>query len=170
MCSWTRTRDEKMEVKSKKPHKRRNLDDIIPELLGIPVHLELTVPKGFADKLKKFVKDHGLHPKFDVRKVVEFGLAEESDEELERLEGERRKQSSGIHGNYATTKFRAYENLMDNEVLTLKLQFLVSKNESLRRLLAETGLVDLAVTKWTKAKIEEFQCKYLFGKKGPSQV
>jgi hypothetical protein len=154
-----------MKTEGKERSKSRSLDNIIPELLGISIHLKLSVPRGFADTLRKFVKDHGLHPKFDVRKILEYGLAQESDEELERLERERCQPSSEVHTNYAVTKFKAYENLMDNKALTLKLQFLVSENERLRRVLLEKGLIDSIETEWTKEKINEFQRKYLFGQK-----
>lgn len=146
----------KMKTESKKPRKRQDLDNIIPELLGIPIHLKLSVPRSFGDTLRKFVKDHGLHPKFDVRKILEYGLVQESDEELERLEKERCQLSSEVHTNYAKTKFKAYEKLMDNKALTIKLQFLVSENKRLRRLLHEKGLIDSVDTKWTKEKIDEF--------------
>jgi len=151
-----------------KPRKSQSLEDIIPELLGIPIHLKLSVPRDSADALKKFVKDHGLHPKFDVRKILEYGLVQESDEELERLERERCQPSSRAHTDYAITKFKAYENLMDNKALTVKLQFLVSENERLRRLLHEKGLIDSIETEWTKEKIDMFQRKYLFGQKPES--
>lgn len=154
-----------MTAENKKPHKNQSLEDIIPELLGIPIHLKLSVPKGFADTLRNFVKDHGLHPKFDVRKILEYGLVRESDEELERLERERCQPSSEVHTNYAITRFKAYENLMDNKALTLKLQFLVSENERLRKLLHEKGLIDSIETIWTRDKINEFQRKYLFRQK-----
>jgi hypothetical protein len=134
-------------------------------LLGIPIHLKLFVPRGFADTLRKFVKDHGLDPKFDARKILEYGLVQESDEELERLERERCQPSSEVHTNYAITKFKAYENLVNNKALTLKLQFLVSENERLKRILLEKGLIDSIETEWTKEKINEFQEKYLFGQK-----
>jgi hypothetical protein len=159
-----------MKAKSKKPRKRQRLDDIIPELLGIPIHLKLSVATGFANMLKKFIKDHGLHPKYDVRKILEFGLAEESDEELERLEVERLEQSSGLHQNHALVKFRAYEDLMDNKSLTLKLQFLVSENGGLRRQLAEKGLITSAPATWTKERIAEFQGKYILREKTPNSV
>ena len=54
----------------------RLLEDIIPELLGIPINLKLKVPRSFHESLKKFMKEHGLDPKFDVRKILEYGLAE----------------------------------------------------------------------------------------------
>lgn len=154
-----------MKTENKKQSKSRNLDNIIPELLGIPIHLKLSVPRDFADTLKKFVKDQGLHPKFDVRKILEYGLVQESDETLERLEKERCQPSSEVRAKYAITKFKAYENLMDNKALTLKLQFLVSENERLRRLLHERGLTDSIGTGWTREKIDEFQRKYLLGEK-----
>ncbi len=154
-----------MKAENKKPRKNQSLENIIPELLGIPIHLKLFVSRGFADTLRKFVKDHGLDPKFDVRKILEYGLTEESDEELQRLERERCQPSSEVHTNYSITKFKAYENLIDNKALTLKLQFLVLENERLRKLLHEKGLIDSIETEWTKEKINEFQRKYLFGKK-----
>jgi hypothetical protein len=54
---------------------------------------------------------------------------------------------------------------MDNKALTVKLQFLVSENILLRRLLHEKGLIDSIETEWTREKIDEFQRKYLFGQK-----
>jgi len=146
-------------------NRSRLLEDIIPELLGIPVNLKLTVPRSFYESLKKFVKDHGLHPKLDVRKIVEYGLVEESDAELERLEMERLDSSSVVHSKYAITKFKAYENLTNNKALVLGLQFLVSENESLRRAAYEKSLVDSPENEWTKERIGSFQKKYVFGNK-----
>ena len=146
-------------------NRSRLLEDIIPELLGIPVNLKLTVPRSFYESLKKFIKEHGLHPKLDVRKIVEYGLVEESDVELERLEIERLGSSSALHFKYATTKFKAYENLTNSKALVLGLQFLVSENESLRRVAYEKGLVDSPESKWTKERIDDFQRKYVFGNK-----
>ena len=160
-----KTRTKRMNSENRKPSKHQSLEDIIPELLGIPVHLKLSVPRSFYETLKKFIKDHGLDPKFDVRKIVEYGLTEESDKELERLEKERCQPSSEVHTNYAVTKFKAYENLMDNKALTLKLQFLVSENERLRGRMFEKGLIDSVIGGWTKEKIDRFQRKYLFGQK-----
>ncbi len=139
------------------------LDDIMPELLGIPISLKLRVPGSFHGSLKKFIKEHGLDPKFDVRKILEYGLMEESDVELERLEKERLDPSSEVYSKYAMTKFKAYENLMYNKALTRRLQFLVSENESLRRVLYEKGLVNSPESKWTKERIDDFQRKYVFG-------
>jgi hypothetical protein len=96
---------------------------------------------------------------------LEYGLTEESDEELQRLETERLQQTSEVHANYSVTKFKAYENLIENKALTLKLQFLVSQNERLKRLMLEKGLIDTVETEWTKGKIDEFQRKYLFNRK-----
>jgi hypothetical protein len=154
-----------MKTESKEPLKNQRLEDVIPELLGIPIHLRLSVPRGFYNELRNFIKDHGLHPKFDVRKILEYGLTEESDEELQRLETERLQQTSEVHANYSVTKFKAYENLMENKALTLKLQFLVSQNERLKRLMLEKGLIDTVETEWTKGKIDELQRKYLFRQK-----
>jgi len=152
-----------MKAESKDPLKNQSIEDIIPELLGIPVHLRLSVPRGFYNELRNFIKDHGLHPKFDVRKILEYGLTEESDEELQRLETERLQPTSEVHANYSVTKFEAYENLMENKALTLKLPFLVPENERLRKLMFEKGLIDTVETEWTEGKIDELQRKYLFG-------
>jgi len=141
----------------------RGLDDVIPELLGIPINLKLKVPRSFQESLKKFVKEHGLDPKFDVRKILEYGLGEESDAELERLEMERLDPSSEVNSKSAVTKFKTYENLVYNKSRAQGLPFLVSENESLRRVLYEKGLVDSPESKWTKEKIDYFQRKYVFG-------
>jgi hypothetical protein len=141
------------------------LDDIIPELLCIPINLKLKVPRSFQESLKKFVKEHGLDPKFDVRKILEYGLMEESDVELERLEMERLDPSSEVYSKSAVTKFKTYENFVYNKSRAQGLPFLVSENESLRRVLHEKGLVDSPESKWTKEKIDDFQRKYVFGNK-----
>jgi hypothetical protein len=146
-------------------NRSRLLEDIIPELLGVPVNLKLTVPRSFYDSLKGFIKEHGLHPKFDVRKILEYGLVEESDVELERLEVERKDYGKEVYSKYAITKFKAYENLTNNKALALGLQFLVLENKSLRRAAYEKGLVNSPESKWTKEKIDDFQKKYVFGNK-----
>jgi hypothetical protein len=139
------------------------LDDVIPEVLGIPIHLKLRVSRSFQESLKKFVKEHGLDPKFDVRKILEYGFGEESDVELERLEMERLDPSSEVYSKAAVTKFKAYENFVYNKSRAEGLPFLVSENESLRRVLYEKGLVDSPESKWTKERIDDFQRKYVFG-------
>jgi len=140
------------------------LGDVITELLGIPIHLKLRVPRSFQESLKKFVKEHGLHPKFDVRKILEYGLVEESDVELERLEMERLDPSSEVNSKSAVMKFKTYENFVYNKSRAQGLPSLVSENGSLRRVLYEKGLVDSPENKWTKAKIDDFQSKYCFRK------
>jgi hypothetical protein len=165
MHTNAKAREQKLKSDDETTSRSRVLDDIIPELLGIPINLKLSVPRTFHESLKKFMKEHGLDPKFDVRKILEYGLAEESDEELERLEIERLNPSSEVHSMYAITKFKAYENLMYNKALVLELQSLVSENESLRRVLHEKGLVNSPESKWTRERIDDFQRKYVFGNK-----
>jgi hypothetical protein len=141
----------------------QRLEGIAPELLGIPINLKLKVPRRFQESLKKFIKEHGLDPKFDVRKILEYGLLQESDEELEKLDMERLDLSSEVNSKYAVTKFKAYENFKENQTLAQGLPILVSENESLRRLLLKRGLVDSAESEWTSEKMDEIQKKYLFG-------
>jgi hypothetical protein len=140
------------------------LGDVITELLGIPIHLKLKVPRSFQEALKKFVKEYGLHPKFDVRKILEYGLVEESDLELERLEIERLDPSSEVNSKSAIIKFKTYENFVYNKSRAQGLPFLVSENGSLRRVLYEKGLVDSPENKWTKEKIDGFQTSIAFEK------
>ena len=160
-----KAREQELKSDDETTSRGRLLEDITPELLGIPINLKLSVPRSFHESLKKFMKEHGLDPKFDVRKILEYGLAEESDEELERLEIERLDSSSVVHFKYAITKFKAYENLTYNKALALGLQFLVSENESLRRVLHEECLANSPESKWTRERIDDFQRKYVFGNK-----
>jgi hypothetical protein len=139
------------------------LGKIVPEVLGIPVNLKLKVPRSFQESLKTFVKEHGLDPKFDIRKILEYGLDEESDAELERLEIERLDPSSEVYSKAAVMKFKAYENFVYNKSRAQGLPSLVSENGSLRRVLYEKGLVDSPESNWTKEKIDDFQRKYVFG-------
>lgn len=155
---------------TKKPKGSQLLDDIMPDLLGIPIELKLLVPRTFYAVLKKFINEHGLDPKFDVRKILEYGLAEESDEELDRLERERCQPTSKVNTEYAVTKFKAYESLMDNKPLAQGLPHLVSENESLRRVLYEKGLIDSPESEWTREKITNFQRKYVFGNRQSKKI
>jgi hypothetical protein len=154
-----------MKTESAKTRKNPLFDKILPELTGTSVSLRLSIPRSFHNSLKKFIKDYSLHPKFDVRKILEYGLTEESDEELKKLEKERMQPFSEVHTKYAVTKFKAYENLMENKVLALRLQFLVSENERLRQAMFKKGLIDSPETGWTRKRIEEFQNKYVFNEK-----
>lgn len=151
-------------MKSEDETKRSQLlGNVIPEVLGIPVNLKLKVPRSFQESLKKFVKEHGLDPKFDIRKILEYGLGEESDAELERLEKERLDPTSEAYSKAAVMKFKAYENFVYNKSRAQGLPFLVSENESLRRVLYEKSLVDSPESNWTNEKIDDFQRKYVFG-------
>jgi len=163
MHTNAKAREQEMKSDDETTSRSRLLEDITPELLGIPINLKLSVPRTFQESLKKFMKEHGLDPKFDVRKILEYGLVEESDEELERLEIERLNPSSKVHSMYAITKYKAYENLTYNKALTRGLPFLVLENESLQRVLHEEGLANSPETKWTREKIDDFQRKYVFG-------
>jgi len=165
MHTNAKAREQEMKSDDETTSRGRLLEDITPELLGIPINLKLSVPRTFHESLKKFMKEHGLDPKFDVRKILEYGLAEESDEELERLEIERLNPSSEVHSMYAITKFKAYENLTYNKTLARGLPFLVLENESLRRVLHEEGLTNSPESKWTRERIDDFQRKYVFGNK-----
>ena len=140
----------------------QHLEEIAPELLGIPINLNLRVPRSFQESLKRFMKEHGLDPKFDLRKILEYGLVQESDEELEKLEIERLDLSSEVNSKYAIMKFKAYEHFKENQTLAQGLPSLVSENESLRRLLHNRGLDESVESEWSNKKIVEFQMKYLF--------
>lgn len=160
--------------KSKSSHKehvsQRRHADLITALEEIEsrekARLKVTIPHEIAEKLKKFLKEKGLLERQGIPLLIEYGLSDESEEELDRLRLEKESQFHHVYGTYCNMKFDAYEYFMENKALTMRLSSSLSKNQSLKQKLAEEGLQSYLSQdewdNWDEAKVNEFFRKYVF--------
>jgi len=131
---------------------------------GLP--LKIVVQSEIAEKLDSFLKEKGLPEREGIQTLIEYGLSDEDEEELEKLRSEKESQVSYMHGKYATMKFRAYELFVENRRITMKLNMLLSENRLLKKRLKDEGLQD-PVSKdewddWDKDATEKYYRKYVF--------
>jgi len=128
--------------------------------------LKVAIPHTAAEKLEKFLKEKGLFERQGILLLIEYGLSDESEEELEKLKLEKESQLHHMYGTYCNMKFRAYEYFMENKAMAIRLSFLLSTNRSLKRKLVKEGLQFCKSQdewdNWDEAKISEFFRKYVF--------
>ena len=159
---------------SKSSHKeqvsQRRHVDLITALEAIEsrekARLKVTIPHEVAEELEQFLKEKGLPERQGIPMLIRYGLSDESEEELAKLKSERQSQIGYLWGTYCTMKFRAYEYFMENKELTMKLQFLLSENRSLKMRLKKEGLQSYVLKHdwddWDKVVVEDYYRKYVF--------
>jgi len=128
--------------------------------------LKVSIPHAAAEKLEQFLKEKGLFERQGIPLLIEYGLSDESEEELDKLRLEKESQIHHMYGTYCNMKFRAYGYFMENKALTMRLSSLLFKNQSLKQKLAEEGLQSYLSQdewdRWDEAKVNEFFSKYVF--------
>ena len=128
--------------------------------------LKVAIPHEVAEKLEQFLKEKGLFERHGIPLLIEYGLSDESEEELDKLRLEKESQMHHMYGTYCNMKFRAYEYFMGNKAITMRLSFLLSKNQSLKQELVEEGLQSCISQdewdNWNEARVNEFFRKYVF--------
>jgi len=156
---------------SQKEHvSQRRRADLITALEAIENRekacLKVAIPPEVAEKLEQFLKEKGLLKRQGIPLLIEYGLSDESEEELEKLKLEKESQMHHMYGTYCTMKFRAHEYFMENKTLTVGLSSLLSRNQLLKQRLVEEGLQRYLFQdewdSWDEAKIDEFFRKYVF--------
>ena len=170
-----RTYGENMKInKSKSSYKecvlQRRHADLISVLEEIESReksrLKVAIPHTAAEKLEQFLREKGLFERQGIPLLIEYGLSDESEEELDKLRLEKDSQIHHMYGTYCNMKFRAYEYFMENKALTMRLSSSLSKNQSLKQKLAEEGLQSCLSKdewdNWDEAKVNEFFRKYVF--------
>jgi len=160
--------------KSKLPNKehvsQRHHADLITALGAIErqekARLKVAIPHEAAEKLEQFLKEKGLLKRQGILLLIEYGLSDESEEELDKLRLEKESQMQHLYGTYSVMKFRAYEYLMENKALARRLPFILSENQSLKQRLEKEGSQSCIPQdewdSWDEAKINEFFRKYVF--------
>ena len=170
-----RTYGENMKInKSKSSYKecvlQRRHADLISVLEEIESReksrLKVAIPHTAAEKLEQFLREKGLFERQGIPLLIEYGLSDESEEELDKLRLEKDSQIHHMYGTYCNMKFRAYEYFMENKALTMRLSSSLSKNQSLKKKLAEEGLQSCLSQDewddWNEAEVNEFFRKYVF--------
>jgi hypothetical protein len=153
----------------RKVSQRRHID-LIAALEEIEsrekTRLKVAIPHEAAAKLEQFLKEKGLPRRQGIPLLIEYGLSDESEEELEKLKLEKETQMRHLYRTYCNMKFRAYEYFMENKAITMRLSFVLSKNRSLKQRLKEEGLQSFIAQdewdNWDEAKVNEFFRKYVF--------
>jgi len=124
------------------------------------IRVNVPIPYDVAERVDQFLRGKGLPKTSGIRKLIEYGLSNENEEELEKLRTEM--QTSNLWGRYATMKFFSYQYFMENMVLTLKLGVLMTENHALKAELVEKGFrVADQDNYWDEGKKDEFWQKYI---------
>lgn len=170
-----RARGENMKINERKPSHEEHVSqrrhaDLITALEEIEsrekARLKVAIPYEVAEKLEQFLKGKGLFERQGIPLLIEYGLSDESEKELEKLKLEKESQMHNMYGTYCVMKFRAYEYFMENNAITMRLSFALSKNRSLKQRMKEEGSQDCILQdewdNWDKAEVNEFFRKYVF--------
>jgi hypothetical protein len=156
-------------IHNKETHKRRN--DIISALEAIEsrekVRIKVTIPYETAGRVKLFLEEKGILEGYGIPLLIQYGLASESEEELERLKNEMKSENGRkLWGEYAVTKFRAYECFMENKAMVMSLSIILNENKMLKRRLEMEGLTKLIPKdewdSWDKSVVDAYYQKYVF--------
>ena len=107
---------------------------------GDRVYLRVAISGEFYNELYEFLERTGLtcwgNDKKAVPLFLQFGLSEESREELERIKGEFLKVSS----RHAAMSFQTSEYYAKSSTIAMGLRQVLQENKSLKRSLRERGL------------------------------
>ena len=130
------------------------------------VCLKVTIPDMAAEQLNVFLREKGLQQSNGIPLLVQYGLSDENEEELEKLRSEMGSQvGRSLDKEYTVMKFQAYEYFMENKALTMRLNLLLSENRQLKQRLEADSLRDCICKdewdNWDEARIDEFFDKYV---------
>jgi hypothetical protein len=161
--------DQRKSSREEQVSRRRHVD-LITALEEIEsrekARLKVAIAREVAEKLKRFLKEKGLLERQGIVLLISYGLSGESEEELDKLRLEKESQIHHMYGTYCNMKFCAYEYFMENKAITIRLSFLLSKNQSLKQKLVEEGLQSYLSQdewdNWDEARVNEFFRKYVF--------
>jgi hypothetical protein len=130
-------------------------------------HLKISMSEVTARELHAFLKEKGLNKTDGTEKLIEYGLSDESEEELEILRMEKESQMSQLGRQYSVMRFKTYEYYLENKNLTMKLRSMLKENRSLKVRLGKVtdrfSTVD-EWDSWSEEKIDELLKRYVFTK------
>jgi hypothetical protein len=150
-----------------KPHQH----DLIAALEAIEsrekVHLKVVIPYETAKELSHFLKEKGILESQGIPLLIQYGLSNESEEEIERLKNEMKSEEARrLWGEYAIMKFQAYELFTENKAMVMRLPNMLYENKLLKRRLKTKGLQKFIPKSewdnWNQLSIDSFYRKYIF--------
>ena len=128
-------------------------------------HLKIPISEVTARELHVFLKEKGLNKTEGTEKLIEYGLSDESEEELKILRMEKESQMSKLGRQYSVMRFKTYEYYLENKNLTMKLRSMLKENRSLKTRLVKVtdgfSTVD-EWDSWSEDKIDELLQRYVF--------
>ncbi len=132
------------------------------------VQLKVSIPYEVAERLRQFLKEKGILESQGIPLLIQYGLSEESGEELERLKNEMSVEAAQkLWGEYAVMRFKAYEYFMGNKALVMRLSSILQENGMLKRRLKTEGLEKLIPKNewggWNNSIVDTYYQKYVFG-------
>jgi hypothetical protein len=128
--------------------------------------LRVPITSEAVARLDQFLKEKGLPRRQSIPMIIQYGLSDESEEELKELKLEKDLHMGHLWGAYCQMKFRSYEYFIDNKVLTMRLQLSLPENRSLKMRLKKEGLQSCISTdewdNWDRAVVDDYFQKYIF--------
>jgi len=128
-------------------------------------HLKITIQSEAAEKVKNFLNEKGLPERWSVPLLIEYGLSDETEKELDKLKSEMQSQMRELWRKYALMKFKAYGVFTENTRITMKLNMLLSENWSLKKRLKDESLLEpvpsIEWDVWSNTVTENYYRKYV---------
>ena len=128
-------------------------------------HLKITIQTDLAEKLRKFLKEKALSERWGVPLLIEYGLSDETEKDLDELKSDMQSQMRELWRKYALMKFKAYGLFTENTRITMKLNMLLSENWSLKKRLKDERLLEPVPSNewdgWSKTVTENYYRKYV---------
>jgi len=128
--------------------------------------LKVAIPCEAAKKLEHFLKEKGFTQKNGIPLLVDYGLSDQSEEELEKLKMERETQVGKLYSMYCKMKFYSYNYFRENKAIAMSLTLLLHENRSLKTRMKNEDLQDLVPKDewddWDESVIDNYYRKYVF--------
>lgn len=132
------------------------------------VHLKLAMSDDFHARFYGFLEERGFlcygHEKPGIALLIDYGLSEESRDELARNVSDM----EAVMSRYAATRYRVHDCYEENSAIASGLRIMLAVNKSLKRRLKEAGLGNLVDEddwdSWGEETVSSFYRKYVFCK------
>jgi hypothetical protein len=134
------------------------------------VRIKVPIPYETAEKVRLFFKEKGILENQGIPLLIQYGLSNESEEELEKLKNEMNSEDGrNLWGKYAVTKFEAYEYFMENKSMVMSLSRTLEENRMLKKRLKIEGLTKFIPRdewdNWDDSTVYAYYQRYVFGRR-----
>jgi hypothetical protein len=126
----------------------------------------ITLPVETQEHVTQFLKNQGFQTREGIELLISYGLSDETDEELKKLEHERETELNRLSQTHATMRFKTYLLSEENCALTMNLNAMLRENRRLKQTLTDGGLSDCFSKDewddWDEAQVQDYYQKYVF--------